>query len=53
MALYKALRIGAVLWAWGCWAWVTFSHQWLWLILSLIPYLLLNKVDVQLEKHDE
>ena len=30
--------------AWGSWIWVAYSHQWLWLLLSLVPYLLLNSV---------
>lgn len=39
--MYSTLKMFAVAWAWACWAWVIHSHQWLWLIASLLPYLLL------------
>ena len=43
--MFKFLRIASVLWAWACWAWVAYSHQWLWLIASVIPYFVLNSID--------
>jgi len=41
-AVYKTLKVLVVLWAWGCWGRVVYSHQWLWLVASLIPYVLFN-----------
>jgi hypothetical protein len=40
--MYKVLKVSVVLWAWACWGWVAYSHQWLWLVASLVPYFLFN-----------
>ena len=37
--MHRFLKIAVVLWAWGCWAWVAWSHQWAWLAASFVPYL--------------
>ncbi|MES2820132.1 MAG: hypothetical protein V4812_14230 [Pseudomonadota bacterium] len=51
--MYTFLKIAVVLWGWGCWAWVAFSQQWLWLGLSIIPYILFNRFGHLLDKHAE
>jgi hypothetical protein len=51
--MYKAFKISVVLWAWGCWVWVVYSHQWFWLAISLIPYLLFNSFGHLLDKNKE
>lgn len=40
MIMVRFLRIAVVLWAWACWGWVIYSREWLWLIASIVPYLL-------------
>jgi hypothetical protein len=40
----KYFHIAVILWAWACWAWVAYSHQWLWLIASVIPYFIYTSV---------
>ena len=52
-AMYKVLKVSVVLWAWGCWAWVAYSHQWFWLAISVIPYLLFNSFGHYLDKEKE
>lgn len=47
--MYKAIKILVILWAWGCWAWTAYSHQWLWLLASAIPYLLFTTFGHHLE----
>jgi hypothetical protein len=42
--MLKYFHIAAILWAWACWAWVAYSHQWLWLIASIIPYFIYTSV---------
>jgi hypothetical protein len=41
----KIAHVAAVLFAWSCWAWVAYSHQWLWLIVSVIPYFVVNAIE--------
>jgi hypothetical protein len=48
----QTVRILAILWAWGVWLWVAVSRQWLWLIASLIPYLLFNQFGHLLDKDE-
>jgi hypothetical protein len=48
--MYKLFKVLVVLWAWGCWAWVAYSHQWFWLAISLGPYLLFNGFGHHLDK---
>lgn len=43
--MHETLKVSAILWAWGCWAWAAYSHQWFWLAISLVPYLALNWLD--------
>lgn len=40
----KILKILAVLWAWFCWIWVACSRDYLWLIVSIIPYFIVNSI---------
>jgi hypothetical protein len=42
MSLEKILRYSAIPFAWACWAWVWYSHEWIWLPISIIPYLVAN-----------
>lgn len=51
--MYNAIKVAVVLWAWGCWAWVIFSHEWLWLVASLVPYLAFNQFGHKLDKSEE
>lgn len=48
--MFKILKTSVVLWAWGCWAWAAYSHQWIWLIASLIPYFVFNNLGHYLDK---
>jgi len=40
--MYQVVKNIVALWACGSWAWGCYSHQWLWLLLSVVPYLLFN-----------
>jgi hypothetical protein len=51
--MYKALKIFAILWAWACWAWVIYSHQWFWAVISFVPYFLFNSFGHHLNKSEE
>lgn len=51
--MYRALKIGTIVWAWGCWAWVIYSRQWIWLLFSLIPYFLFTSLGHRLNKNSE
>jgi hypothetical protein len=51
-SVQKTLKTLTILWAWGCWTWVIYSHQWLWLIPSLFPYFLFTSFGHLLDKHD-
>lgn len=42
MNFKEFLEYTAVPFAWVCWGWVWYSHQWVWLIVSVIPYLILR-----------
>jgi hypothetical protein len=44
------LYVASILWAWGCWGWVFYSHQWAWLALSVIPYFLMTSFGHHLDK---
>jgi len=46
----KALNISVILWAWGCWGWVIYSHQWIFFIVSVIPYFFYTSFGYLLER---
>ncbi len=50
MSMLKILYISVILWAWGCWGWVVYSHQWMWLIASIVPYFLYTSFGHYLER---
>jgi len=50
--MYQVIKILVALWAWGSWAWVVYSHQWLWLLLSVVPYLLFNSFGHLLDRSE-
>lgn len=51
--MYNTIKVVVVLWAWGCWGWVIYSHEWLWLAASLVPYLVFNQIGHHLDKPEE
>jgi hypothetical protein len=51
--MHKTLKIFVIFWAWGCWAWVIYTHQWFWLVVSLVPYLLFNGFGHCLDKNEK
>ncbi|MDR1646739.1 MAG: hypothetical protein LBR88_01710 [Zoogloeaceae bacterium] len=51
--MFRITKILCILWAWGCWLWSAYSRQWLWLLLSLVPYLLFNHFGHALDKADK
>lgn len=51
--MHKIIKYAVVLWAWGCWAWVAYSQQWVWIVVSFIPYFLFTSFGhhLKLGKH--
>lgn len=45
MSFEKTLRYSAIPFAWACWAWVWYGGAWIWLPISVIPYLISNSFE--------
>lgn len=45
MSFEKVLRYSSIPFAWACWAWVWHSHEWIWLPISVVPYLISNSFE--------